>query len=339
MKFIGYSIVGGLVIVALGFGVYMLQLGKVVSLEQPVEVYIEDGSGTEGAANALHEAGVLPSRWAFYVHAFTTGQRTELKSGTFVFEGEITIQSVIDVVTQSKQYREEVEVTLVEGWTNQQYAEALSEAELVEFEDFLAAANTANTKQILPDNTYSFLAGKPASAGLIGFLFPDTYRFFRGETEVAIIEEMLDNFDRKITDQMLADAEASGRTLYEIITMASIVEKEAVTTEDRKRAAGILWKRMDNGMRLQSDVTINYILQKNTLVLNASDIATESAYNTYRNDGLPPTPIANPSLDSIMAALYPEDTEYWFFIATPDGEVLYSTTYEQHLNYRAQYYD
>ena len=339
MRKLGWLAVFGIVGLAIAFGIYLLQIGKTITLEQPVSVVIEDNAGTEGAMTALWDAGVLPSRWAFVGHLVLTNQRTQVKSGTYVFTGDVTLPVITAQITQRKESRDEVEITLLEGWTNEDMAEHLTSAELVEYDEFINIAETKHSQTILPDNEYPFLVGKPLSVGLNGFLFPDTYRFFIGETEINIVEKMLNNFGSKFDEQMRQDLEAQGRNVYDAVTLASIVEKEVRLPEEKAIVAGIFLKRMENGMRIESDATINYITKKNTTTPSGSDLNVESAYNTYRNDGLPPTPINNPGLDSLRAVVYPEDSEYWFFLTTPEGEVKYSQNYDQHLETRAQYYD
>ncbi|MDP3970336.1 MAG: endolytic transglycosylase MltG [bacterium] len=339
MKILTWLGVGLLLFLAVSFGLYMLQVGKVIELSEPVTVEIEDNSGTEGALVALWDAGVLPSKWGFIAHLLLTGQRTDIKSGTYEFSDSVTLDSVLGIITQNKTQKDELEITILEGWTNEDIATYLSEAGVVDYEEFIKIGETKHTQTILPDNKYDFLIGKPLSVGLQGFLFPDTYRIFEGETEIGIVEKMLDNFKSKFTPEMIEDVAKLGKTNYEIVTLASIVEKEVYDFEDKQKVAGIFWKRMDNGMRIQSDATINYITKKNTTTPNAADLNAESAYNTYRNDGLPPTPINNPGIDTIKAVIYPISTEYWYFLTTPDGKVLYSKTYEEHLEKRSQYYD
>lgn len=339
MKIVRWLLLSGIVILAVGFGVYLMQLNKTITLPEPVEVIIEDHSGTEGAILVLDQAGVLPSRWAFFVDSILTGQRKNIKAGTYTFSGTIRITDVLAIITEQREDREEFQITLIEGWTNEQMAQYLADAELVDYDRFVEVSETNHSQTILPDNEYPFLVSKPLSVGLQGFLFPDTYRIFKGETEISIVERMLDNFDTKFTQKMRDDLEAQGRTLYDAVTLASIVEKEVQTPEDKALVAGIFWKRIDNSVRIQSDATVNYITQKKDTTPSAADLQQESAYNTYRNDGLPPTPIDNPGFDSLHAVVYPIESEYWYFLTTPEGDVKYSVDYDQHLETRAQYYE
>lgn len=169
-----------------------------------------------------------------------------------------------------------------------------------------------------------------------GYLFPDTYFFSPFATEEDIAKEMRRNFDRQMSD-LYPEISRSPRNLSEIVIMASLLEKEANTTESRKIIAGILWKRIEAGMRLQVDAVFPYIIGKNTFDLTRKDLAYDSPYNTYRYEGLPPGPIASPSRDSIMAALYPTDSPFWFYLSDMRGQMHYAITYEDHLVNRDKY--
>lgn len=339
MKIIYGCIIGLCVAVAVLFSVYIFQVYKTMLLPEAVTVIIEDNSGTEGAVTALWSSGVIPSRWSFIAHLLMTGKRTDIKAGTYTFSDSVTLSDVVKTITQNKLGQAEVEITLLEGWTNEQMAQYLSSNAVLDYDRFLEVAETGHSQEILPDREYSYLVGKPLSVGLQGFLFPDTYRLFVSETAIGLIEKMLDNFDRKFTPDMRSAVAANQRTIYDTVILASIVEKEVQSAEDKKIVAGIFWKRLDEGIRLQSDATINYITEKNTTTPSALDLQVESAYNTYRNDGLPPTPISNPGSASLEAAVYPISSEYYYFLTTPKGEVKYSSSYEQHLELRHQYYD
>lgn len=333
VKWIGYILVIGLVILSIGFGWYLIAVSRTINFTEPVVVEIAEGSGTEGAVSALYQAKVIRSRWAFTAQAFLTGQRTAIKAGKYTFIGEVNIPTALAVITQAKSLQPEVQVTLVEGWTNEQIAQTLSKAglgtetSLSSALDFLPADAPEQVSETLKNSTTTQ-----------GFLFPDTYRFFQASTPDDIMLKLLNNFNSKFTDKMRADTIAAGHTEYDAVILASIVQKEAKTPEDMKKVAGVFWKRIAAGMPLQSDVTVEYITRKIGVRPTLADLEVESAYNTYRNVGLPPTPICNPGLDALEAVVYPTESDAWYFLATPTGEVKYSATYDQHLQYKAQYY-
>jgi UPF0755 protein len=177
---------------------------------------------------------------------------------------------------------------------------------------------------------YDFLADIPQYAtSLEGYLFPDTYYFNYGDTAIEVAKTMLANFGEKLTSKLRSEIKNQGKTIYEIVTMASLIEKEAATDTDRKLISGVLWKRLDAGMRLQVDATVLYATGK-TGSVSIEDTKTDSPYNTYMHAGLPAGPICSPSLNSILAAIYPQDSPYWYYLATPEGKTIFSKTLEEH---------
>jgi UPF0755 protein len=148
---------------------------------------------------------------------------------------------------------------------------------------------------------------------------------------------MLINFDDKITSDLKKEIKNQNKTLFEIITMASMIEKEVKTMEDKKIVSGILWKRMDSGMRLQVDATVLYAQNKEGLKVYTKDTQIDSPYNTYKNDGLPLGPISNPGIDSIIAAVYPTKTAYYYYLSASDGKTIWARTLEDHNNNKIKY--
>jgi UPF0755 protein len=177
--------------------------------------------------------------------------------------------------------------------------------------------------------TFSFLRERPRGATLEGFLFPDTYRIWRDANIKDVVSKMLANFDEKISPDLREEIHHTKRSLFEIVTMASLVEKEVADESDRKIVADILWKRLDLGIPLQVDATVNYVTGKKGSP-NASDLTTKSPYNTYQNRGLPPGPIANPGLGAILAALRPTRNPYLYYLSTPEGTTIFSRSLEEH---------
>lgn len=307
MKWLGY--VGVVLVVAVAglFSWYLMLVYQPVELTAPVVVTIPEQAGTEGATAALAEAGVIRSGWVFIVHATLTGQRTELRSGTYTLAGSLAVPQVLAIVTKQQSLQNEVEITLLEGWTSQQMGEALSQALSFTAADYTAAVQAQQ---------------------LEGYLFPDTYRFFIDASVQDVIDTQVANFHTKITPELDIDVAD--------VILASIVEKEARTLSDKQLVAGVFQKRLAAGKRLESDVTVNYITGKTAVSYADADI--ESAYNTYRIVGLPPGAISNPGYDALFAVAYPTTSDYWYFIATPEGDIKYSATYDEHLQLKAHYY-
>jgi UPF0755 protein len=172
--------------------------------------------------------------------------------------------------------------------------------------------------------------------GLEGYLFPDTYYFTVATNEEKIIKRMRRNFNRKIAPVTMM-IEASGRSLSEIIIMASLLELEAQTDESRKMIADILWRRLDTGMRLQVDAVFPYIVGKNTFQLSQIDLRHDSPYNTYRYEGLPIGAICNPGLNSIEAAIFPIESDYWYYLSDLSGNMHYAVTHDEHVRNKFRY--
>jgi UPF0755 protein len=179
---------------------------------------------------------------------------------------------------------------------------------------------------------------------LEGYLYPDTYRVFASSTPEEIITKMLSNFDKKLTPQMREDIAASGHTINQIVTMASIIEKEAPISyqtgdnRDARIISGIFWRRLKNDQPLQSCATLAYVLGVDKKQYSGTDTQVNSPYNTYVNRGLPPGPISNPGILAIEAAIYPLASDYNYFL-TPSGsqKIVYAATYEEHLRNKEKY--
>lgn len=206
-------------------------------------------------------------------------------------------------ITESR----EITVVIPEGLNNRQIGEIFENNKLFLVEEFIK------------------IAGKDE-----GFLFPDTYRFYKDATPEQVILKMKANFNIKVTDDILDEIAGQKKTLKEIITMASILEEEVKSTEDRKIVAGILWKRMSLNIALNVDSALTYVLGKTSAELTESDLKNKSLYNTYVHRGLPPTPISNPGLDAILAALHPTGTKYFYYLTGKDGTTRYAVSLEDH---------
>ena len=251
---------------------------------------------------------------------------------------------------KSQQKAVEVLLRFVEGWNIGQIASYLDKdstrqqlPHIVSVDDFILA------QKQFPTKNYPLLSSKPEEADLEGFLFPDSYRFYQSalnpasstpaEISNTIIKKMLDNFSQKFTPEMETQAKKQKLSIYEIITLASVIERETgETLAEKKTVAGIFYSRLKIGMPLQSDATVNYATKKDLPSPTEDDTKINSPYNTYKYPGLPIGPICNPSLNSIMAALYPEDSDYLYFLHDQKtGQAYYAKTYDEHLANKYKY--
>lgn len=255
----------------------------------------------------------------------------------------------------------EVKVTLIEGLTNGELYISLEKQGLGK------SANYAKAEKNIEKADYAFLEDNTKNTDLQGFLFPDTYRFSLASTEVDVLDTLLQNFGKKLAQASenttqkagyyllpgfenitIKNRVGKGLTLFELVTLASIIEKETgrvgepITSErllaERRTVAGIFLNRLEQGQALQSDATVNYITKSGRASATAADLAVDSPYNTYKYPGLPPGPIANVSYSSLYAVLHPLKSDYFYFLHSQStGEVYYAKTYDEQLKNKARY--
>ncbi len=280
---------------------------------------VVNGDGLRVISSNLEKNKIISSDIMFMVYMKVSGLSGNIQAGDYNLSASMTPLTIADILSKGKIASRTI--TIPEGWTIKDIGNYLEDKGIVEAKDFTAA-----TKKRYD---YEFLKQKPDNVDLEGFLFPDTYQVSVTSTADSIVQMMLSNFDKRITADMRAVAGKSGLGLYKTIVLASVVEREADKPADRKVVAGIFISRLNEGMRLQSDVTVAYALGEDRKDLTAVDLELESPYNTYKIDGLPVGPICNPGLDSITAVLYPEITDFRYFIAA-DSQMYYAKTLDEH---------
>jgi UPF0755 protein len=296
-------------------------------------VIVSSGMGSRVIGTLLKREGIIGSKWAFVTYVSVRGEASDLKPGRYEFFDTAAIPSITrDLVAGS--VRERV-IVIPEGWGTADIARELADQGMASSRD--AALDFFANPPADTAARYNFLAGAAPQSGLEGYLFPDTYRIFQDATIDTIAAKMLDNFSRKFTTDLRAEADRQEKSISEIITMASLIEKEVVSDEDRAVVSGVLWKRLDAGIPLQVDATVIYALARAGQIrahqgykISAQDIKIDSPYNTYHYRGLPPGPIANPGLSAIRAALYPRPSPYLFYLSSPDGRTIFSRTLADH---------
>ncbi len=328
-RFRGGAVLIVLLILALAAGIGLFSLSRPVRLAEPVTVTIAEGSYASNIAKTLADAGVVRSGFLFRYKLKQENAAASLRPGTYSFTGKVSMQDVIDSL-QEGVWEDSVRVTIPEGKTMEQTAEIFAKAGLCTEEEFLDAC--------LNDQfDYDYLPKRGTPERLEGFLSPNTYDVATNWSAHRMVEMLLDQFDRVYTDEWHAREKELGMSTYEIVTLASIVEREAKVQADRPVIAGVFYNRLEIGMLLQSCATVQYALGEQKEVLLYSDLEIESPYNTYKYEGLPPGPIASPGEAALEATLYPEDTDYLYFFAKPDGSHYFSTTYSEHMQAQKQY--
>lgn len=290
--------------------------------------HVGRGENAVDIGGKLESDGLVRSKWFFVYYIWKEGLRGRTQAGDYVLSGGMTVPEIAFKLTSGETESLSVDVTFPEGWDSRRMAERLT-AKGLPGDGFLALV-----ERPLPEwrAEYPFLADLPESASLEGYLFPDTYSFFKNATAEDIVTKMLADFGSRFPADQVERARAERGSLFEVLTMASIVENEVTSTEDRKQVADLFWRRLGVGQALQSDATVKYVLGENKVQHSYEETRTDSPYNTYVNTGLPPGPIGNPGLDAIYAALYPTPNNYWYFLSDPGtGETVFATTFDQHV--------
>lgn len=288
----------------------------------PIYVEVYPGMTASEIASTLEEKGVIESRFEFWWAVKLNDASEKFKVGTYAFQAGMEPRDVIRELMQGQTVT--VQFTIPEGFTVEDIAKRLDAQGIVKKDDFLKEA-----KAYRP---YDYVdPPRNAHYDAEGFLFPDTY-IIGGDTGVkGILDIMSKNFDQRLTPEMRRRAKEKNLSIYELITLASLVEREARYEEDRPIIAQVFFKRLEVGMPLQSDATLQYLMDAPKEDVLISDTKIDSPYNTYQHAGLPPGPVANPGLASIEAVLEPADTEYLYFVADREGHNYYSYTYSEHM--------
>lgn len=284
---------------------------------------IESGAGVKEIAKNLEQEGFIKKNFFFWLYVLLKKHDRNLKAGKYFLSPSMSVSEIAVRIMSGEADAEKI--TIVEGWNLKNIAEQLERMELLSPKEIFDITEKKDFSQ-----EFDFLKDKPKNQSLEGYLFPDTYFVSRGESVEIIIRKILANFGEKLSQPLREEISRQQKTIFEIITMASLIEKEVRTKEEKKLVSGILWKRLEEGYRLEVDATINYITGKNNTSASFVDLAIDSPYNTYKYYGLPAGPIANPGLESILAAIYPKESNYWFYLSTPEGETLFSRTLAEH---------
>lgn len=291
---------------------------------------IEAGESANSIASDLQRAGLIRDAEAFRSYLIYSGLDTSIQAGEYKLS---TAMSALDIAHELQDATpEDVPFVVLPGWRAEEIAESLSTSGLpVTYDEFLEATK-------IPPQEFDFLAGASSTEG---FLYPDTYIFHRTTSSAQeMIDEMVRNFAAHLTLDLRNGFDRQGLTVYQAVTLASMVEREAVQEEEQTLIASVYINRLNIGMKMEADPTVQYAIGYNFLQqtwwtnpLNLLDLEINSVYNTYRYGGLPPTPIANPSLDALHAVAFPAETTYYYFRAKCDGSGLheFSETFDEHL--------
>jgi len=290
---------------------------------------IREGQGVKEIGQGLSDKSMIRGSWYFEVYVWYKRREADFQAGNFKVSSSMNIPAIVAILIGEPEPRE-VEITIIEGWDRREIDAYLANLELIRAGDFVAG--TQNFEASILGGHYE--AGQNAS--LEGFLFPDTYRIYKDTDLDEILEKMFANFQKKV-NPLLPEIENQGKNLYEILSMASIVEKESASREEMPIIAGVFYNRLQDEYFLESDATVNYVTGKGARRPSLEDLEADSPYNTYLNRGLPPGPICNPGLAAIRAAINPEDTDYYYFLHPEEGGTIFSKTLKEHNENKARY--
>jgi len=278
---------------------------------------IEKGSSIKKIAQDLKNEEIIRSSNLFLFYSLITNNRN-IQAGEYLLSPQMNIPQIIEIIVGGKINEEKI--TIIEGWDLNDIAIYLEEKGISSKDEFFSITGEPRNKDSLE-----------------GYIFPDTYNITSKDTAETIVQKALLNFEKKMTTELKNEIEKQGKTIEEIIIIASIIEKEVKSLEDKKNVSDVLWKRINVQMPLQTCATVLYAIGEKKPSVSTADTQFDSPYNTYRYRGLPIGPIANPGMNSILAAIYPTKNNYWYYLSAPDGKTHFSTTLDEH-NYKKNLY-
>lgn len=326
-------IIAGIAIGAGGFSVIMGDADKALDPDSTAMIIVEvpNGSTTTKIGTILVEQGIIDNADSFKLQSKMKGMDGKYKAGEYTLSPAMTMTEIMDILVTGNVNT--VRFTIPEGLMVSEVADKLAEEGLINRDMFMKEIESG-------DFNYKFLKDAPSGElRLEGYLYPNTYDVFTTASEHDIIDRLLRQLDTVFTDEMYARAEELGMDLNEVMTIASLIERETMVDSERAKVASVIYNRLDIGMKLQIDATVQYALGEQKQFLTYKDLEVESPYNTYQIAGLPPGPICSPGEASIKAALYPEDTDYIYYVlsAAKDGTHKFAKTGDQFLKYKQEY--
>jgi len=285
------------------------------------------GWSNDQIADELQKLGIIRSRNFFEFYAILSLKNAGLQAGEYNLSPKMSIYEIATKMAQGDVIKNQL--IILEGWDENDIGKYLESKGICAQNHFISLTQKDYSSE------FDFLADKPKNADLEGYLFPDTYEISKTETCEDVLNMMLANFGKKLTPDLRTEIKNQNKSVFDIVTTASLIEKEVRTLDDKKIVSGILWKRLAIGMPLQLDSTINYITNKSDASAKIKDTKIDSPYNTYKYAGLPKGPISDPGINSITAAIYPKKTNYWYYLS--DGKTIFSETLKQHNTARILY--
>lgn len=298
------------------------------SAEKRIHVKIHGGMSTAEIADALAEKNVISNSFKFRLLSRLRGYDDKMKPGTYIFHAGMSYDDVFSKILNGE--KQVFTFTIPEGFTVKDIAKRLYGLDFVDEEDFLKAAEDFAPYDYMKKHKNVFYAAE-------GFLFPDTYTVESDASIEEVLKIMAANFDNRLTPDIRNRAKEKNLSIYDLAILASLVEKEVRYPEDRAIVAQVFFKRLQLNMPLQTDASLQYLMDAPKEDVSIEDTKIDSPYNTYQHAGLPPGPVANAGIEAIEAVLNPADTDYLYFVADRQGHNHYATTYEEHMALVNQY--
>jgi len=292
---------------------------------QEKQVVIPKGASLKSVAKILKEEEIIRDDRVFLLYCKLSNADSKIKAGKYSLNAAMSVPDIVDKFVSGQALIDTVKLTIPEGYNLEQIVQKIASLSIVDEQSIwnaLAAHYDYDFIDLIPEREKK----------LEGYLFPDTYELYKDATAEAIIDKMLKRFNSVFTEEYRNRAKELNMTIDQVITLASIIEREAKLDSERKTISGVFHNRLKKNMLLQSCATVQYLLKEQKEVLTYKDLEIESPYNTYKYAGLPPGPIASPGQKSIEAALYPEANDYLYFVARDDGSHVFTKTYSEHLN-------
>lgn len=336
----------GLIALWIGQGLYL----PVSSNSEPVQFQVESGQGVFQIAAGLKQKRLVKNSFWFTLYSFLRGETQGLQAGNYSLSSSMNVTEIFEKINQGQVTPHKF--TVVEGCSIEDIGVALDQQgwdkeKFYRVVGYPASASSESDASQELENNYDFLKSKPDQADLEGFLFPDTYYLSVKESPRSIAGKMLVNFGSQFDQRLREKIKKQEKTVFEGVTMASLIEKEVETFKDKRIVAGILWKRLKHGIPLQVDAAVTYFTGEDSVEVSRAETAIDSPYNTYKYRGLPQGPICNPGLESLKAAVDPLPTDYWYYLSVPGGDcprcteggTLFSRSLRQHNLGKARYLD
>ncbi len=317
-----YIIVLGIAILGI-FTFLPVYLSKAINHEEVI-INVPSGASLSTVGNELYEKGVIRSKIWFRYNGKEIARN--IKPGNYKIGPDLQIDDIYEIIQKGEQ-EHQIKVTFPEGFILYQFAEEIEAKGLGSKDEFIKATNDYFSSKGFDFDTTSLYFN------MEGYLFPDTYNFTEDQSMDEIVSKLASTMDKIFTDEYKKRAEEMGFSLHEILTIASLIERESYNDSERKTVSGVIYNRLKNKMLLQIDASVIYGIgegKEHMTRVYYADLEKDNPYNTYKNIGLPPGPIASPGKSSIEAALYPEEHDYLYYVLGDNGHV-FAKTYNEHL--------